>query len=208
MRDYTWAPWNVLFDQDSRRFCLPDSVPDCKLQVTVQLSAKQPVLGIIMRPIVFLVVAVHALVLTSRLLAGDTPDSGGELTKMKSDYADVLALQGTAKGEILAIAKILRAKPKIAVDQTAASGEYCFNSGLGTMVHFATRPEGTAEDVVYEFDASGLIAAGLDPSRLQQLPERGRMTPGVWYFLPKGQQDPHHAHAMANPTIAIAINVK
>ncbi len=57
---------------------------------------------------------------------------------MKNDYADVLALEGTAKGEILAIAKILRAKPRIAVDQTAASGEYCFNSGQGTMVHFAT----------------------------------------------------------------------
>jgi hypothetical protein len=161
-----------------------------------------------MRHIVFLIVAAHALALTNRLLAGDTPDSGDELTRIKSQYADVLALQDTAKGEILAIAKILRAKPKMAVDQTAASGEYCFNSGLGTMVHFATQPEGTAEDVVYEFDASGLIAAGLDPSRLQQLPERGRMAPGVWYFLPKGQQDPHHAHAMANPTIAIAINVK
>src|SRR6266498_3602961 len=66
----------------------------------------------------------------------------------------------------------------------------------------------TPEDVVYEFDASGLIAAGLDPSRLQHLPEQGRMTPGVWYFLPKGQQDPHHGHAMASPTIAIAVNIK
>ena len=161
-----------------------------------------------MRLIVLLVVGAHALALTCRLLAGDKPDSGDEFTKVKSEYADVLALQGTAKGEILAIAKILRAKPRIAVDQTAASGEYCFNSGQGTMVHFATQPEGTAEDIVYEFDASSLIAAGLDPSRLQQLPERGRMTPGVWYFLPKGQQDPHHAHAMSAPTIAIAINVK
>ena len=107
-----------------------------------------------MRRIVFLVVA-HALTLSSRLLAGDTPDSGDEFTKVKSEYADVLALQGTAKGEILAIAKILRAKPRIAVDQTAASGEYCFNSGQGTMVHFATQPENTAEDIVYEFDASG-----------------------------------------------------
>jgi hypothetical protein len=161
-----------------------------------------------MRRIVFLVVAAHALALTCRLLANDTSKSGDEFTKLKTDYADVLALQGTAKGEILAIAKILRAKPRIAVDQTAASGEYCFNSGLGTMVHFTTEPELTSEDVVYEFDASGLIAAGLDPSRLQQLPERGRMTPGVWYFLPKGQQDPHHSHAMSVPTIAIAINVK
>jgi hypothetical protein len=116
--------------------------------------------------LLILVIIIPISLLPCSAFAGDTRDSGDELTKVKSEYADVLALQGTAKGEILAIAKILRAKPRIAVDQTAASGEYCFNSGLGTMVHFATRPEGTAEDVVYEFDASGLIAAGLDPSRL------------------------------------------
>jgi hypothetical protein len=161
-----------------------------------------------MRSVVLIIVAAQIALLTSRLLAGDTPESGDEFTKVKSEYADVFALEGAAKGEILAIAKILRAKPRIAIDQTAASGEYCFNSGQGTMVHFATMPENTAEDVVYEFDASGLIAAGLDPSRLQQLPERGRMTPGVWYFLPKGQQDPHHSRAMSTPTIAIAIDVK
>jgi hypothetical protein len=161
-----------------------------------------------MRSVLLIVVIVSISLLAGPSFADDTQDSGDELTKVKNEYADVLALQGTAKGEILAIAKILRAKPRIAVDQTAASGEYCFNSGLGTMVHFATRPEGTAEDVVYEFDASGLIAAGLDPSRLQQLPERGQMKPGVWYFLPKGQRDPHHAHAMSAPTIAIAINIE
>jgi len=158
--------------------------------------------------IVIIIVAAHIAFFTAGLVADDRPAAQNEVTRLNREYADVLALQGTAKSEILVIAKILRAKPKIAVDQTAASGEYCFNSGLGTMVHFAARPEDTAEDVVYEFDASGLIAAGLDPSRLQQLPERGRMAPGVWYFLPKGQQDPHHTHAMANPTIAIAINVK
>jgi len=156
-----------------------------------------------MRSVVFIIVA-----LTGRLLAGDQGKSEDELTNLKHEYADVLALQGTSKGEILAIAKILRAKPDVAIDQTAASGEYCFNSGQGTMVHFATQPERTSEDVVYEFDASSLVAAGLDPARLQQLPEIGRMMPGVWYFLPKGQPDPHHGHAMASPTIAIAINVK
>jgi len=145
---------------------------------------------------------------TDSLFAGEKPAAENELATLKSNYADVLALQGTSKGEILAIARILRANPTVAIDQTAASGEYCFNSGLGTMVHFATQPERTPEDVVYEFDASGLIAAGLDTSRLRQLPERGQMTPGVWYFLPKGQQDPHHAHAMPNPTIAIAVNIK
>jgi hypothetical protein len=158
-----------------------------------------------MRSIVFIVLAAQ---MTGRLLAGEKPPTEDELTTLKREYADVLALQGTAKGEILTIARILRASPKIAIDQTSASGEYCFNSGQGTMVHFATELERTPEDIVYEFDASGLIAAGLDPSRLQQLPERGQMKPGAWYFLPKGQPDPHHGHAMANPTLAIAVNVK
>ena len=162
----------------------------------------------IMQRIVFIFLAAHVSLLTGDVIASDQPQTEEEVVKLKREYADVLALTGTAKGEILAVAKILRANPRIAIDQTAASGEYCFNSGLGTMVHFATEPERTPEDVVYEFDASALISAGLDPSRLQQLPERREMKPGVWYFLPKGQQDPHHAHAMANPTIAIAINVK
>jgi len=161
-----------------------------------------------MQRFVFVVLVVHMSLLTGRPLAGGQPVAQDELSALKRDYADVLALTGTSKAEILTIARILRAKPEIAIDQTGASGEYCFNSGLGTMVHFATQPELTSEDIVYEFDASGLIAAGLDPSRLQQLPERGRMTPGMWYFLPKGQQDPHHAHAISATTIAIAINVK
>ena len=161
-----------------------------------------------MRPIAFIVLTVWMSLLTGRLPAGNQPAAEDELTKIKREYGDVLALQGASKGEILAIARILRAKPDIAIDQTAASGEYCFNSGHGTMVHFATQPERTQEDVLYEFDASGLIAAGLDPARMRQLPELGQMTPGVWYFLPKGRQDPHHAHAMSGPTIAIAVNVK
>jgi hypothetical protein len=138
----------------------------------------------------------------------DKPAAGDELATLKREYADVLALQGTSKGEILAIARILRANPEMALDRTAASGEYCFKSGPGTMVHFAAEPEGTPEDIVYELDASGLIAAGLDPARMKQLPELGQMTPGLWYFLPKGQLDPHHAHAMPASTIAIAVNVK
>jgi hypothetical protein len=159
-----------------------------------------------MQRVVFLVLLISPL--TGRLLADGQPAAQDELAKLKREYADVLALQDASKREILAIARILRAKPELALDRTAASGEYCFNSGLGAMVHFATQPERTPEDVVYEFDASDLITAGLDPARLQALPELGRMKPGVWYFLPQGQQDPHHAHAMPRPTIAIAVNVK
>ena len=92
-----------------------------------------------MLPIAFIVLTVCMSVLTGRLFAGDQPATEDELTKIKREYGDALALQGTSKGEILAIARILRAKPDIAIDQTAASGEYCFNSGLGTMIHFATQ---------------------------------------------------------------------
>ena len=161
-----------------------------------------------MRHVIFVILAARMSILTGRLVAGDQPVNGDELTTLKREYADVLALQGTSKGEILAIARILRANPEVAIDRTAASGEYCFKSGPGPMVHFAAQPERTSEDIVYELDASGLIAAGLDPTRMKQLPDLGRMTPGVWYFLPKGQLDPHHAHAMPAPTIAIAVNVK
>jgi hypothetical protein len=161
-----------------------------------------------MRRVVLVVLAAHMSFLTGRLLAGDKSVTDDELTTLKREYADVLALQGTSKGEILAVARILRANPEVAIDRTAASDEYCFNSGLGTMVHFAAHPERTSEGVLYEFEASGLIAAGLDPARMKQLPELGRMTPGVWYFLPKGQLDPHHSHAMPGPTIAIAVKVK
>ena len=161
-----------------------------------------------MRRTVFVVLAAQAMVVAGWLFAGDKPRPESQLATLENEYADVLALQGVAKREVLAIARILRASPEIAIDHTADAGEYCFKSGSGSMVHFSVHPERTAEDVVYELDASGLIAAGLDPRRLKELPALGQMTPGVWYFLPKGRLDPHHGHAMAGPAIALADDVK
>lgn len=161
-----------------------------------------------MRRVVLVVLVALVSLVTGRSLAGDESGPEPDIAALKSEYADVLALQDAAKRELLTIARILRANPGLALDRTDAGGEYCFKSGPGTMVHFAVHPESTAEDVVYEFDASGLIAAGLDPARLKRLPGLGRMTPGTWYFLPKGQLDPHHGHAMAAPTIALAVDVE
>src|SRR5436189_4317970 len=109
------------------------------------------------------------LVITSGMSAQTRSTDAGsaELARIQSEYADVLALQETAKAEVLAIARVLRAKPEMAIDRTKAAGEYCFKSSLGTMVHYASQPEATAEDVVYEFDATQLLAAGLDPSGYQ-----------------------------------------
>jgi hypothetical protein len=129
-------------------------------------------------------------ILTGRLLASDQPVTGDELTTLKREYADVLALQGTSKGEILAIARILRANPEMAIDRTAASGEYCFKSDLGIMVHFATQPERTSEGVLYEFDAAGLIAAGLDPSAHETATRTRPNDPWLVVFPPKGAARP------------------
>jgi hypothetical protein len=150
------------------------------------------------------------LVITIGILAqaGSTDADNPELARIQSEYSDVLALKGTAKAEVLAIARVLRAKPEMAIDRTKAAGEYCFKSSEGSMVHYASHPETTAEDVVYEFDATQLLAAGLDPDRVPKLPALGKMEPGKWYFLPAGVIDPHHQHDFATPTIALAINVK
>lgn len=96
----------------------------------------------------------------------------------------------------------------MAIDRTAAAGEYCLNTGMGSMVHYSAHPEATEEDVIYEFDASPLIQAGLDPARLSKLPPIGGMQSGRWYVPPAGGHDPHHGHAMSAPTIAVAIAVK
>jgi len=150
------------------------------------------------------------LVITSGMLAQtrSTDTGSAELARIQSDYSDVLALQGTARAEVLAIARLLRAKPEMAIDRTKAAGEYCLKSSLGTMVHYALQPDATAEDVVYEFDATQLLGAGLDPQRVPKLPALGNMEPGKWYFLPSGVIDPHHQHVLPTPTIAIAVNVK
>ena len=161
-----------------------------------------------MRRIFFLVVAAHALTLNCRLLAGDTPDSADEFAKVKSDTPTSWPFRAPRKARSWSSLEFFARNPGSRSIRRRRAANTASTAAWEPWSHFATQPEGTAEDIVYEFDASGLIAAGLDPSRLQQLPERGRMTPGVWYFLPKGQQDPHHAHAMSAPTIAIAINVK
>ena len=157
----------------------------------------------------FTVASALLMIATSMSAQTGSSDAGSAaLAHIRSEYADVLALQGTAKDEVLAIARVLRAKPEMAIDKTKAAGEYCFKSSQGTMVHYASQPEATAEDVVYEFDATQLVAAGLDPQRVPKLPGLGNMEPGKWYFLPSGVIDPHHQHVFATPTIAIAVNVK
>ena len=141
------------------------------------------------------------------LICLDTPVRS-EDRQGSAEYADVLALEGVPKEEVLAIARLLRARPEMAIDRTKESGEFCLNSGLGTMTHYAKRPDRTREDIVYEFAAAPLVKAGLDPQKLALLPVLGKMEPGQWYYLPEGQVDPHHQHTMQGATLLIAVDVR
>jgi hypothetical protein len=136
------------------------------------------------------------------------PEATKQLERLTTEYADVLALDGVSKDEILAIARLLRAKPAMAIDRTRESGEYCLKSSLDTMTHYAADATRTREDIVYEFAAAPLERAGLNPRRLPSLPALGKMEPGQWYYLPKGQIDPHHQHAMNGVTLLIAVDVR
>src|SRR6266850_8504287 len=104
-------------------FSLDDKAPLKPLQCALSLAAAHLDLVMplkyqkgdsIMRRVVFVFLAAHIFLLTGRLLGGDKPATGDELTRLKAEYADVLALQGTSKGEILVIARILRANPEMA----------------------------------------------------------------------------------------------
>src|SRR6266516_5233531 len=85
--------------------------------------------GSIMRRIIFILLM---SLVAARLLAGEKPVAEDELTTFEREYADVLALQGTPKDEILAIARILRAKPGSAIGRPAASGDYRLNRSRAT----------------------------------------------------------------------------
>src|SRR5437762_9266882 len=98
------------------------------------------------------------LVVTIGMLAQTRNTDAPELHRIQSEYSDVLALQGTAKAELLAIACVLRAKPEMAIDRTKAAGEYCFKSSESSMVHYASQPESTMEDGGTDRGRSSLFA--------------------------------------------------
>ena len=139
---------------------------------------------------------------------GHASDPTRDVERMRSEYSDILALEGVSKDEILAIARLLRARPEMAIDRTRESGEYCLKSSQSTMTHYAKDPAATKEDIVYEFAATPFLKAGLDPTRLPSLPALGKMEPGQWYYLPEGQVDPHHQHKMPGSTLLVAVDVR
>ena len=92
-----------------------------------------------------------SLVALARAQSDHASDATRDLERTRSEYSDVLALEGVSKDEILAIARLLRARPEMAIDRTRESGEYCLKSSQSTMTHYAKDPAATKEDIVYEF---------------------------------------------------------
>lgn len=94
------------------------------------------------------------------------------------------------------IGTYLKTHPELVIDFSKISGEYCVNTWKANgarMTHYAIDPSKTTEDVVDFVKAQPLIDAGLDVTKLPQLPSTlGTMKNGQWYYLPKGAPDPHH----------------
>ncbi len=114
-------------------------------------------------------------------------------------------------GELSAIANVLAKRPETAIDFTKVSGEYCFNIEMGKgghMTHYATHPESTQEDVIDFVNAAKLEAMGSDFSKVPLFPGKlGAMKPKQWYYLPKGDFEPHHGKTFPFPVLIRAVNV-
>ena len=147
------------------------------------------------------------LVLGLSLASPETPAPAGAADPA---CAALQGLSGTAREEVLAVAKILALKPAMAIDFTQKSGEVCLNPGGPVMTHFSVKPDQTAEDIVTFVDAAPLVAKGLRLEEFPLLPgEPGKMQPGTWYRYQGEATEPHHGMKMSGRTwLVVAVDVK
>jgi len=114
-------------------------------------------------------------------------------------------------GELGTIASMLQSHPEMVLDFTNVSGEYCLNTwkvGGAHMSHFAVDPSTTQEDVIDFVKADSMTDAGIDVTGLPRMPtELGAMEPGIWYYMPAGQFEPHHGKEMGLPLLIRASNL-
>jgi len=124
----------------------------------------------------------------------------------KKDQAEIV------KAELATIANQLSLRPEIAIDLTAVSGAYCFNTGLGKgghMTHYAVDPTKNDEDVIDFVNAASLVQAGTSVQKLPQFPGTlGSMKANRWYYLPAGENEPHHGVKFPFPLMIRASNIK
>jgi hypothetical protein len=129
-------------------------------------------------------------------------DEADELVRIRRDYADVLALSGTARDEILAFARLLRKQPAMAIDFSHLdTPQHCLNTG-GDMLHVADDPSAKVS-LAYLHPARSLVDAGLDVTKLPIEPETSSEIEGDrWYYYPaSGRREPFHGKALGMPMI-------
>jgi len=134
-----------------------------------------------------------------------------ELAALKAKVGPIADMDGTPLKEIKAIAGVLSPEMRgLAIDLSAASGEYCLRDPQGGrfMVHFSEDPAKTREDVVYFIAADTLTGAGLDPQKLPPLPALGKMEPRTWYYYDGNGTEPHHKGRLSRPYIVLALDIR
>jgi hypothetical protein len=132
-----------------------------------------------------------------------------ELARIKKDYADVLALSGTARDEVLAFARVLRKQPAMAIDFThLETPQHCFNTG-GDMLHIADDASAKIP-LAYMHPAKRLVEAGLDVTKLPVEPETSaELAPDTWYYYPAGgRTEPFHGKALGTPMVVRTVGAK
>jgi len=138
-----------------------------------------------------------------------TAGDADELARIKKDYADVLALSGTARDELLAFARLLHKQPAMAIDFShLETPQHCLNTG-GDMLHVADDPSAKIP-LAYIHPAKRLVEAGLDVTKLPIEPETSAELAGdTWYYYPaSGRTEPFHGKALGTPMIIRTVGAK
>ena len=135
-----------------------------------------------------------------------------ELSAIKNEFGAVLSLKGTARKEINAIANLFAPGSKLAaIDATKASGEYCMLETVTkhNMIHYASNPEKTHEDIVYYLNPKTFIESGMDVNKLPKHPKSlGKMTPLQWYYYDGTYVEPHQGTQMNKEYVIMTVNLK
>ncbi len=134
-----------------------------------------------------------------------------ELSAIKKEFGSVLSLKGTARKEINAIANLFAPGSKLAaIDATKASGEYCMLEKVTkhNMIHYASNPKNTHEDIVYYLNPATFIKSGMDVSKLPKHPKSlGKMTPLQWYYYDGTYVEPHQGTQMNKAFVIMTVDL-
>ncbi len=124
--------------------------------------------------------------------------------------AEFQKLRGPARGQVVALARLLAVRPAMAMDMSQDSGESCLSPGSRVMTHFAARPDDQTRSIVYYIDAAPLVAKGLRLDAFKPIdPTRNKMQPETWYRFNNKETGAHHGHAMYDGTwLVLSVDVK